>query len=278
MSVIEALILGIVQGLTEFLPISSSAHLVLVPEILGVKSSVAFDVFLHLGTLIAVLGYFRSDIIEMIKAFLSSLTQLRSKETFLAGIREDPFKRLAWLIIIGSIPTALMGYLFKDFFENLFSSVQYVAVLLIITGFLLLIGEKWGKGHKDVGEITFKNALAVGIAQGFAIAPGISRSGATIVTGLLSGIERELSARFAFLLAIPAILGAVFVKINDMFAEGFHNYDIVVFAVGTVAAIISGYFAIKWMLKILREKSLMIFAYYCWIVGILVLIITLMYK
>ena len=275
MGIIEALILGIVQGLTEFLPISSSAHLVFVPEILGVKSSVAFDVFLHLGTLIAVFWYFWSDILEMIKAFLSSLAQLRSKELFLQGLRDDPFKRLAWLIVVGTIPTALMGYLFKDFFEGLFESVQYVAIFLIITGFILWAGEKWAKGHKDVGEITFKNAIAVGIAQGCAIAPGISRSGATIVTGLFCGFERELSARFAFLLAIPAIIGAVLVKIKDMFAEGFYGTDLLVFAVGTVAAVISGYFAIKWMLKILREKSLMMFAYYCWIVGAIALILTI---
>jgi undecaprenyl-diphosphatase len=276
MDIIQAIIIGIVQGLTEFLPVSSSAHLVFVPEIMGIQSSLAFDILLHIGTLAAVVAYFWKDILHMIKAFLSSLMDI-PRGQFKKGFQEDQFKKLAWLIIIGTIPAALMGIFLKDFFEGLFSNVPAVGFFLIITGFLLWGSERVSKrtkaeDRKSIKEVSVSNSLLIGIAQGFAIAPGISRSGATISTGLFLGLERELAARYSFLLSIIAILGAALVQAKDITA-GF-DFNTSAFIAGFVAAAISGYLAIKLMLKLIKERSLLIFAYYCWIVGTATLLLS----
>jgi len=222
MDIIQAIIMGAVQGLTEFLPISSSAHLVLVPEIIGTQSSLAFDTLLHVGTLVAVIGYFWKDILAMIKAFISSIIDIFGGN-FKEGIKEDPFKRLTWLVVVGTIPAGLMGVLFKSEFESLFSSIAAVSFFLIITGIILWSAEwisdrnreKEIKG-KEIKEVSFTNSLVIGLFQGFAIAPGISRSGSTIAAGLFSGLERKLAARYSFLLSIPAILGAALVQAKDI--------------------------------------------------------------
>ncbi|WJI10571.1 undecaprenyl-diphosphate phosphatase [Methanobacterium sp. CWC-01] len=271
MNIIQALILGMVQGLTEFLPISSSAHLVIVPELLGVESSLAFDTLLHVGTLIAVISYFRSDVIAMIKAFFSSLADI-PRGRFKEEIRNDQFKRLAWLILVGTIPAGLMGILLKDFFESLFSSVSAVGFFLLITGFILWGVERMPRGEKKTKEISFTNSLIVGIAQGCAIAPGISRSGATIATSLYLGFDREMAARFSFLLSIPAILGAALIQLKDLTA----GFDISTgsFVGGLISAMIFSYLAIKFLMGYIKKHSLVIFAYYCWTVGIITLILT----
>jgi undecaprenyl-diphosphatase len=285
MDIIQAIIIGIVQGLTEFLPVSSSAHLVFVPEIMNVQSSLAFDTLLHIGTLVAVFAYFWNDIVNMLKSFVSSLIDLlkdlisflkrNPRGEFKKNFNEDPYKRLVWLVIIGTIPAGLAGVLFKSSFESLFSSIPAVGVFLIITGFLLWGSEKVSKSikpedRKPLEKLTVKNSLIVGIAQACAIAPGISRSGATISAGLFLGFERELAARYSFLLSIPAILGAALVQAKDI--TGLDMSTVALIA-GFLAAAISGYLAIKFMLKLIKERSLLIFAYYCWIVGILALII-----
>ena len=270
-NIIQALILGMVQGLTEFLPISSSAHLVIVPELLGVESSLAFDTLLHVGTLIAVISYFRSDLIAMIKAFFSSLADI-PRGRFKEEIRNDQFKRLAWLILVGTIPAGLMGILLKDFFESLFSSVSAVGYFLLITGFILWGVERMPRGEKKTKEISFTNSLIVGIAQGCAIAPGISRSGATIATSLYLGFDREMAARFSFLLSIPAILGAALIQLKDLTA----GFDISTgaFVGGLISAMIFSYLAIKFLMGYIKKHSLVIFAYYCWTVGIITLLLT----
>jgi undecaprenyl-diphosphatase len=268
-NIIQAIILGMVQGLTEFLPVSSSAHLVLVPELLGVKSSLAFDTLLHMGTLIAVVYYFWDDVVNMVRAFISSVMDL-FKGNFRTGLREDPFKRLSWLVIVGTIPAALMGILLKDFFESLFSSVTAVAFFLLITGFILWGVERLPRGNKEVEEVTFTNSLLVGIAQGCAIAPGISRSGATIATGLFLGFDRELAARYSFLLSIPAILGAALVQVKDLTVV--FDVSTGVFVAGLLSSIIFGYLAIRFLMGYIKKHKLTIFAYYCWIVGIVVLL------
>ncbi|MGC9517685.1 MAG: undecaprenyl-diphosphatase UppP [Methanomicrobiales archaeon] len=276
MDIVQALILGVVQGLTEFLPISSSAHLVFMHDLTGLAPNLAFDTLLHVGSLLAVLVYFRKDVLHMIKSFFSSLVDL-TRGTFKKGVKEDKYKKLAWLILIGTIPAGLAGFLLEDFFESLFSNLTAVSFFLIITGFLL-----WGseivsqRTLKKTGlkEMTVKNSLIMGVAQACAIAPGISRSGATISSGLFLGLERELAARFSFLLSIPAILGAALVQLNDISTGLDANTG--VYVVGFVAAAISGYLAIKIMLKLIKERNLLIFAFYCWIVGASVLIFTLL--
>lgn len=275
MDIIQAIILGIVQGLTEFLPVSSSAHLVFAPQILGVQSSLAFDTILHVGSLVAVVVYFWNDIIHMIKSFVSSLLDI-PKGRFKEGLQEDQFKKLAWFVIIGTIPAGLAGVLFKDFFEGLFNNIPAVGFFLIITGLLLWGSERISKrvsNKRSLKEMTLKNSLIIGIFQALAIAPGISRSGATISAGLFLGLERELAARYSFLLSIIAILGAALVQVKDI--SSMFDINTGVLVAGFLAAAISGYLAIKLLLKLIKERSLMVFAYYCWIVGVLALILSL---
>ncbi len=276
MDIFQAIIIGIVQGLTEFLPVSSSAHLVFIPEIMGVQSSLAFDTILHVGSLVAVIIYFWKDIIHMIKSFIYSIVDI-FRGQFRKGIRDDQFKRLAWLVIIGTIPAGLAGVLFKDFFESLFSSIPAIGLFLIVTGFLLWGSEKVSRKIKDkrsLKDMSIKNSLIIGIFQALAIAPGISRSGATISAGLFLGLERELAARYSFLLSIIAILGAALVQAKDI--SSLIDVNAAVLIAGFLAAAISGYIAIKIVLKLIKERSLLIFAYYCWIVGVLALILSLL--
>ena len=276
MDIIQAIILGIVQGLTEFLPVSSSAHLVFVPEILKVQSSLVFDTILHVGSLVAVIIYFWKDIIHMLKSFFSSLMDIPRRQ-FREGIKEDKFKKLAWFVIIGTIPAGLAGVLFKDTFEALFNDVFIVGFFLIITGFLLWGSEMMSRrvnNKTSLKEMSLKNSILIGIAQAFAIAPGISRSGATISAGLFLGIERELAARYSFLLSIPAILGAALVQAKDI--SGLDMSTSILIA-GFIAAAITGYIAIKIVLKLIQEKNLLIFAYYCWIIGPIAMILAYIY-
>ncbi len=273
MDIIQAIILGIVQGLTEFLPVSSSAHLVFMTDILGLPQNVAFDTILHLGTLVAVVGYFWKDILIIISSFISSVLDI-FRGRFKQGLEEKPFKKLSWLLVIGTIPAGIAGILLQKQFEALFSDVLYVGIFLIITGLLLWGAERVKPGTKDVKDITFKNALVIGLFEAIAIAPGISRSGATISAGLFSGLNRELAARFSFLLSIPAILGAAVVQMRHINSVDISTLTL--FA-GFISALIFGYIAIKLLLKIIKERTLMIFAYYCWIVGIVTIIISLVW-
>ena len=274
-NIIIGIIIGIVQGLTEFLPVSSSAHLVFMHELTGFAPNLAFDTVLHIGTLVAVVAYFWNDIVHMLKSFFSSLMDILHGQ-FRRGIEEDQFKKLVWLIIIGTIPAGLAGYFFKDFFESLFSDITAVGFFLLITGLLLWGSEKASRNisaKSSLKNMTVKNSIAIGIAQACAIAPGISRSGATISTGLFLGLERELAARYSFLLSIPAILGAALIQVKDI-STGL-DVNTGAFVAGFITAAISSYLAIKLMLKLVKERNVLIFAYYCWIVGIFVLIVTL---
>lgn len=279
MDIIQAIILGMVQGLTEFLPVSSSAHLVIVPELLGAKSSLAFDTLLHVGTLVAVIGYFWKDILAMIKAFLSSLKDLfRGK--FKEGVKEDPFKRMTWLVLVGTIPAGLMGVLLKDQFESLFNSITAVGFFLLITGVILWAAEfisrkTSDKKGKQIKEVSFTNSLVIGLFQGFAIAPGISRSGSTIAASLFSGLERKLAARYSFILSIPAILGAALIQTKDIVS---FDSNIGVLIGGFLSAMIFSYLAVKFMMGYIQKHSLVIFSYYCWIVGGLTLLIPFLWK
>jgi len=244
-TILEGIVLGLVQGLTEFLPISSSGHLVLVPHILGWKiPSVTFDVFVHLGTLTAVISYFWLDLRDL---FRSS-------------------RRIIGLIIVATVPAALFGYFFEGFFESLFGKPTVVSFLLLITGLVLWSTEGLTLPRRKMGEIGLTDSLIVGFAQAVAIAPGISRSGMTIAAGMIKGFEREAAARFSFLMFIPVIiLAAIFEKIRDgAFDYSDFNLGLVL---GFAAAAISGYFSIKYLLKYLKQGNLKIFAYYCWIFG-----------
>ena len=270
MDIIQAIIIGIVQGLTEFLPVSSSAHLVFAHNILGVESSLAFDVFLHLGTLIAVLWYFRWDILKMLKSWWLSIGDILQGR-FMQGLRDDPYKRLAWYVILATIPVGIAGVLFEDSIDALFSGALYVpAFFLFVTGTILYLSQRMNSGNINLRNISAKEALWMGLGQACAILPGLSRSGTTIAAGLTAGLEKEFAAKFSFILSIPAIFGAFLFQLKDIGSAMDTNFLPII--LGFIASIIAGYFAIKWMLDLIKNRSLDIFAYYCWLMGIMVFI------
>jgi undecaprenyl-diphosphatase len=269
MDIIQAIIIGLVQGLTEFLPVSSSAHLIFAQQALGVAEvGLAFDVLLHVGTLVAVIVYFFNDIVNMIKGFLLSLVDLKNGN-FMGELKKDPYKKLAWLTILATIPIGIVGVLFNDIVESMFMGLTVPAFLLLITGCLLYVSQRMNTGKIDVRNITLKEALIMGCGQALAILPGLSRSGTTIAAGLFAGLDKEFAAKFSFILSIPAILGAAVFQLKDLSGG---SVEIGACIAGFIVAAISGYLAISFLLKIVREKSLDIFAYYCWIVGIIVLV------
>ena len=243
------LLLGIIQGLTEFLPVSSSGHLVIFQALFDLPQSIAFDVVVHLATALAVIVYFWRDIIQL---FISA-------------------RKMLWLLVIGTFFTGIIGLLFKDFFESLFSSVLAVGCFLILTGVIIMLAEKIGHGRRNIEKMNWKDAVLIGLAQGCAIAPGLSRSGATISAALGRDIDRKLAARFSFLLSIPAILGAGLLQSKTIIKAGSIGIGIWPLVVGFIAAFVSGLFAIKIFMRIIQRTSLRVFAYYCFIIGAAVL-------
>ena len=268
MNILQGIIIGIVQGLTEFLPVSSSAHLIFIQNILGVESSLAFDTFLHLGTLLAVLIYFRADIIKMIEAWLLSVGDIL-QHRFREGFYSDPYKRLAWYVILATVPVGIVGVLFESQVDTLFAGALYVpGFFLFVTGTILYLSQRIASGKIDMSHVGWSQSLFMGLGQACAIMPGLSRSGTTIAAGLVIGLDKEFAAKFSFILSIPAIFGAFILQLKDigLFMSG----DGAAVILGFVAAFVSGYLAIKWLLDLIQNKSLDIFAYYCWIVGIIV--------
>lgn len=268
MDMIQGIIIGIVQGLTEFLPVSSSAHLVFAQKLLGVESSLAFDIFLHLGTLIAVLWFFRGDIYKMLKSWWLSIGDILQGR-FKQGFMEDPYKRLAWYVILATIPVGVVGVLFENSVDALFAGALYVpAFFLFVTGTILFLSQRMTSGNVNYDTITKKEALFMGLGQACAILPGLSRSGTTIAAGLTIDLDKEFAAKFSFILSIPAILGAFLLQAKDIGSTMDANF-LPVF-LGFIASIIAGYLAIKWMLDLIQNRSLDIFAYYCWLMGLIV--------
>ncbi|MDH4135666.1 MAG: undecaprenyl-diphosphatase UppP [Anaerolineae bacterium] len=265
MDIIQAIILGIVQGASEFVPISSSGHLVLVPWLLGwSQPGLVFDTVVHWGTLIAVLAYFWHDFIALASAWGRGLASRNLSE---------PEARIAWLIIVGTVPAALMGYVGEDFFESLFAAPAWVAGFLLVTGLILALSEWLGNRRKEPHQLTFLDSIIIGIAQGCAIAPGISRSGATIAAGLFRGLKREAAARYSFLLATPIIFGAGLLQLLDLFKVGNPTAHLPSLVIGFLAAAISGYLCIRFLLSYLQRGKLYAFAIYCWLAGGICLVI-----
>jgi undecaprenyl-diphosphatase len=259
MDIIQAIILGLVQGASEFVPISSSGHLVLVPWLLGWPSpGLVFDTVVHWGTLVAVLAYFWRDFMALASAWGRSLASRNLGE---------PEARIAWLIIVGTVPAALMGYVGEDFFESLFAAPAWAAGLLLVTGLILALSEWLGKRWKDPHQLAFLDSILIGIAQGCAIAPGISRSGATIAAGLFRGLKREAAARYSFLLATPIIFGAGLLQLLDLFKMENATAHLPALILGFLTAAFSGYLCIRFLLSYLQQGKLYIFAIYCWLAG-----------
>ena len=264
LNALQAIVLGIIQGATEFVPVSSSGHLVLFPWLVGWDApGLTFNAILHLGTLLAILVYFRRDCLSLLRAWWGSMRQRRI---------DTPQARLAWFIILATLPAALLGFLFEDVFESLFSSPASVGVFLLITGSILALSERMGKRTIDIEAITWRDALLIGLAQAAAIAPGISRSGATIAAGLGRGLQREAAARLSFLLAIPIMAGAGTFKVLALVQSGSLQAPSAL-AAGFLAAAASGYLCIAFLLSYVRNQPLYPFAIYCWAVGALALVL-----
>ncbi len=272
MDLLQALLLGIVQGLTEFLPISSSAHLVLVPWLLGwqfdPKAKFVFDVLVQNGTLIAVISYFWKDLRYVTRAVIAGLLQRQPFAT------QDA--RLGWFVALATVPAVVLGAALKDFFESVFASPLAVAALLLFTAALLTFSERYGKRLRDLTTLTWRDALIIGLMQALAILPGVSRSGATMAGGLARGLDRPAAARFSFLMSVPVMLGAGLVAVNDLLKiPNFTDYLLPV-SVGFIAAGIVGYLSIGWLLAFLRRRTFYGFVVYCTAVGIACLAIGLL--
>ncbi len=268
---IHAFILGIVQGATEFLPISSSGHLVIVPWLLGwPPSSLLFDTVLHWGTLLAILLVFWRDFINIIVASVRSIFQWSLS---------DPNARLGWFILIGSIPAAALGLLFKDYVEMLFHSPLAAGFFLIVTAGLLTLSESLAKRvttFTPLDKIGLRQVTVIGFAQALALAPGISRSGSTIAAGLSTGLRRDVAARFSFLLGAPVFLGAGLLQLADAASTDSAQLvaDLPVLIVGFVTSAVIGYIAIRFLLSYLRDHTLYIFAIYCLCFGAFTILLT----
>jgi len=273
MNIFQAAILGIVQGLTEFLPVSSSGHLVLFQHLFGfTEAELLFDISLHLGTLVAVFIFFRQDIYSMLVSILVYCRQALKTGSF-SPAGEDQNLKLALLIIISSIPTAIIGLLFKKIADQLFSSVLIAGSMLILTGIILFFTRFVKSSQKGISLFSAKDAFIIGISQGLAVMPGLSRSGTTIATGLFLGLKHETAARYSFLLSIPAILGASLLSFGDL--AGNTHIPLTASLAGALISCITGYFALNFLFYIVRRGRLHYFSPYCIAIGIFSLIIGL---
>jgi len=271
-TILQALVMGIVQGLTEFLPVSSSGHLVIVPFLFGWNdpflNSLAFSVMLHLGTLVALLVYFREDWVRLIPAGLAAIRD--------RSFRGDADRRLAWLLVASTIPAALVGVVFSDVIEDQFRQVGLVALMLVVGGVILYVADRIGRRSRAIADITFPVAVGIGAAQALALIPGISRSGISISAGRLAGLDREAAARFAFLMATPITAGAGIFELRKLLAgEAGVTISVAPMLIGMVAAAVSGLLAIHFMLRYLRTRSLDVFVWYRFVLAGIVLVVWL---
>jgi undecaprenyl-diphosphatase len=251
MDLFQAIILGIIQGITEWLPVSSSGHLVIAQQFFGLSVPVIFDVMLHVATLIVVLFVFRTDIWKILRALGK-------------GDLKSPDGKMALFVVVGSIPTALIGFLFHDLFVSFFSSIFVAGVGFIITGFFLFL-TRWSKEKQDLG---YSSSFLIGIAQGISIIPSISRSGFTISWGLLKGVKRDILIKFSFILSIPAILGAMIYESLNFSGQ----MELMPLSLAFITSLFVGYISLKALIVIVSKKQLHWFSIYCWIVGIIILV------
>ena len=264
MTYFQSIILGIIQGASEFLPISSSGHLVLAPYLFGwninPREAFVFDVLVQVATLTAVIIYYWKDLIIIIKAFIQGIL---SKKPFI-----DQNSRLGWFLILATIPAGIAAVLFKDIFEDAFSNPKSAAIFLLITSLLLLIGEVFSKRNRTIESLEWLDSLIIGFFQVLALFPGISRSGSTITGGLLRKFDRSAAARFSFLMAVPVMTAAGVLALFDLFQSPDLIENIPVYITGFITAAFVGYFAIRWFIGYLSSKSLYLFAGYCAVLGL----------
>ena len=269
MPLFHAFILGIVQGATEYIPVSSSAHLVLIPWLLGWPDSpFTFEVLVQWGTLVGVFAYFWQDLWDIVRGVIVGLARRRPFET--------PAARMGWYIIVGTLPAIVFGFTLKGFFEAAFGQPVAVAALLLGTAAILAAAERWGRRERTTGDLGWLDAVVVGFWQVTALLPGISRSGSTIGGAMLRGFDRPAAARFSFLLSVPALLGGGVVALWDMLEAGTLMADLPALAVGFAAAAVSGYLCIRWLLSYLKTRGLVVFSIYCASFGVFCLAVAVL--
>ncbi|MBT8171907.1 undecaprenyl-diphosphate phosphatase [Candidatus Bathyarchaeota archaeon] len=254
-TLIEVIILSIIQGLTEWLPVSSSGHLVFTERILGLNLPLIFNVILHFGTLIVILTVYRKDILNIIKALVNR--DFKTEEG-----------KFALFLIIGSIPIAIIGFFLNNLIESLFSNLFNVGIALVITGCIIFFSEK-RSGTKKIGVL---DSLLIGLVQGIAIIPGISRSGVTISAGLLRRIDKETAFKYSFLLSVPAVLGATIIESKDII---FGTMNPILLIIGLIISMITGFGSLKLLKKMVIMEKIHLFAYYCWVFGLIIILLIL---
>lgn len=286
MTVIESILLGVVQGITEFLPVSSSGHLAILQNIFHVETngSMLFDIMLHLGTLVAVFIVYWKDIWSMIKEAIFMLGDIfLNLRTFILNrihktslkykrIVHNNYRKFVVLILVSTVPTGIIGVLGKDLISDASETLLIPGICLLITGVLLLIADLAKEGRKKPKDVSYGNGLIIGAAQGLATLPGLSRSGTTIAACILCGLDRRFAVKYSFILSIPAILGAAVLEIKDVVAEPIAMGQIGIYAVGMVFSAVVGYICIKTMLVVVRNKKFKYFSYYCFIVGVVAIV------
>lgn len=271
MDYINSIILGVVQGLTEFLPVSSTAHLILVPKLLKMKeallNSMAFDIFLHLGTLLAVILFYWKKLLRILKSFFQGIISVKKREAI-------DFK-IGVYLIIGTLPAFLVGYFLKDIIETVLRGTFYVASFLILFSFFLLVADRIKNSGREINNMNFMDAIVIGCFQAIALLPGVSRSGISITAGLLRGFKREEAAEFSFLLSVPAISGAVIFGAKDLLKYGIGENFLILF-LGFIFSFLSGFLAIKFLISFVKRYSYLIFVIYRVIVGVIILVFAML--
>jgi len=270
LELLEAIFLGVVQGLTEFLPVSSSGHLLLGQYFLGMDQArfgLTFDAAIHTGTVLAVISFFWRDLLRMAGAFLRSLRGPNF---------EERDQRMAYLILVATMPAGVIGLLFQNFFRNEVRSPWLVAFNLVLVGVLFIVGEIVGRQNRTSDKLGFKEALAIGLAQTVALFPGVSRSGGTITLGLFLGLRRDEAARFSFLMSVPITAAAALLSLADAFGSGIDAGDALLFVAGSVTSGVVGYLAIRFLLNYLAGHSLRVFAYYRFALAAVVVLLLLL--
>lgn len=271
MTIIESILLGIIQGLTEFLPISSSGHLVMVPLLLQwdipPQEAFLFDVLVQVATLVAVIAYFWSDLVEILSAMFQGI------------IRGKPFgstgAKTGWLLLLSTIPAGILGFILKDTVEKAFASLTATGAALLLTALLLIIAERAGRRNRDIQDMKWMDSIWIGFFQVMAIFPGVSRSGSTISGGMTRNLKRTSAARFSFLMSIPIMLAAGFLAGIDLVNNPQISTQYAVFIPGFISAAAAGYLSIRWLIRYISHHSFYIFAIYCAVVGTLIIVLDL---
>lgn len=287
MSLLESIILGVIQGIAEFLPISSSGHLVIFKKMFGLSDvGIAYDILLHVGTLVAVFVVYWSDIWKLIKEGVGIVidvfknigkffgNKFAHKDSQYIKVVSTAYRKFVMLVIVSTIPTGIIGIIFSKIFNMDNPSLIVPGISLLITGFMLFIVDDLPSGKKTPKEIKYKNAVILGIAQGIATLPGISRSGTTLTVGVLNGFDRKFAVKYSFIMSIPAILGACVLDLKDLFVpgNGISNTQLTYYFIGAAVAGVVGYICIKTLLLLFSNRKMKYFSYYCFLMGIVAII------